>query len=116
MTLLTTLARRIDLRGDLAEMWEPDEETCIPIRQLGAYAALWRTEEEVEEVRVAVPVEAWTDHRADAIVLAAIASGAPGTLYERCRPLPVYATRAAVLRLWGAGRIVRVGRGRYRLA
>lgn len=114
--LTDTTARKIERDGWITDPWEPDEERAVFVKTLGTYAPMWRTEEEVEEVRVVRRREEWTDSRADGIVLAAISSTQPGTLYARCHPLPPYTVRAAVLRLWGAGRIVRVGKGRYRLA
>lgn len=117
MTLLTTLARRIDLRGELVEAWEPDEETCIPIRQLAAYATLWQAEPEAPREAPVVVEPRYGAVQAG--VLRYLREHGEASATDIARSIALGNLTAIRSRLWAMereGKVCRVSVGRYRIA
>ena len=112
-----TLARHVDIHGELVAPWEEPDDQAIPVRQLGTYAALWQAEPEApREAPVVV------DPRYGAVqagVLRYLREHGEASATDIARSVALgnlAAIRSRLCAMEREGKVCRVGVGRYRLA
>lgn len=110
-----TIARYVEVRGEVVAPWEDVPEEAVFVRQLGAYTSTWQREGE-DDTRPQVAAITGTD----AAIVAWLRENGPANALEivrstwRCGSRFAVADRLAAMERRGA--LVRVGRGRYAVA
>jgi len=112
-----TFARYVDLRGHILDPWEDVPEEAIPVRTLGAYARTWR--EEPEAPRDAPVVVEPRYGAVQVAVVRYLREHGEAQATDIARSITIgnlAAIRSRLCAMEREGKLVRVGKGRYRLA
>lgn len=112
-----TLARHVELHGELVAPWDDAPEEAIPIATLAAYAGLWQAEPEAPREAPVVVEPRYGAVQAG--VLRYLREHGEASATDIARSIALGNLAAIRSRLWAMereGKVCRVGVGRYRIA